>query len=165
MARLTLLYTLSAFSLLAIAGVAMYWGLTTGLEDEDRQFLSGRIHELRRVISERGHDIHALQQEVEWESAEGQDASFRLYSRIVEVNGTVLAETPGMTKVAPASAFPNSREDEISAGRPMERRIAGGQVYLLASAPAEERPHGEGRQIQVALDTSPTNNTIDKSRR
>ena len=59
-----------------------------------------------------------------------------------------------MTKVAPASAFPNSREDEISAGRPVERRIAGGQVYLLASASAEERPHGEGRQIQVALDTS-----------
>ena len=153
-ARLTVLYTLSAFSLLTIAGVALYWGLTTGLEDEDRQFLSGRIYELRRVISERGHDIHALQQEVEWESAEGQDASFRLYSRIVEVNGTVLAETPGMPKVAPASAFSISREDKILAGRPMERRIAGGQVYLLASASVEERPHGEGRQIQVALDTS-----------
>jgi two-component system, OmpR family, heavy metal sensor histidine kinase CusS len=153
-ARLTLLYTLSAFTLVAIAGVVLYWGLTKGLENEDRQFLSGRIHELRRVISARGHDIGALQQEVEWEGAEGQDASFRFYSRIAEADGTVLAETSGMTKVAPASAFPISLENEISAGRAMERRIAGGQVYLLASVSAEQHPQREGRQIQVALDTS-----------
>ncbi|KAF0121399.1 MAG: two-component system OmpR family heavy metal sensor histidine kinase CusS, partial [bacterium] len=67
--RLTILYTLSAFGILVIATVFLYWMLTNNLEKEDNQFLANKIHVLRVILRERPDKPEALEEEVKWEGA------------------------------------------------------------------------------------------------
>ena len=47
--RLTLLYTIAAFGMLAVATVFLYWVLKKDLIKEDNQFLANKIHVLRVI--------------------------------------------------------------------------------------------------------------------
>ena len=163
--QLTLLYTLSAFTLLAVATGALYWALTQGLENEDRQFLVGRIHELRQIIGTGGDDVVLLRQEIAWESSEAQDTSLRLYLRVIDANGNVIAETLGMGIVAPIAVFPAPFGFDLPADQPIERHLNGEQTYLLAAAWAEAKSVAQRRQIQVALDVSRDEALIARYRR
>src|SRR6516165_7599896 len=102
--RLTAWYAGSAFALILVATGFLYWASVTNLDREDDQLLGDRMRELRAVLVKRPGDIAAIRQEVEeeWEAHER-----RIHMRIMSEQGHVLAETPGMGQLLPASAFPH----------------------------------------------------------
>lgn len=150
-ARLTLLYTLSAFGLLFLVTEFFYWSLVGNLRSEDHQFLTDKIQVLRVILRERSDDIEPLEEEVKWEGSARRFAKY--YSRILDDENHNLMETPGMGSIIPVEAFsvPVGAKEEVE----WSARRMDGKPYLLTAALAELGPSGERhRIIQIAQDIS-----------
>lgn len=130
--RLASLFTLVTALLLASAMVLVWVALARHADEEDARFLSERVSQLRREL--RGGDAPGDLVKV----GPGEAPPF-----LVRVEGAtrgVMAETPGMSALAPAAAF-----DGASVERPREWR-ANGKWLLLAAADES------GWRVQVAQD-------------
>jgi two-component system heavy metal sensor histidine kinase CusS len=151
--RLTLLYAVTAFGMLAVATVFLYWVLKKDLIKEDNQFLANKIHILRVILHEQPDDLHALEEEVVWEG--GGAPSSEYFARILDEGGRPRVETPEMSRILPPSLFP-----EAAGTKEIPRQATGwkspaGRSYLLMAAWADVGPHGkEKRLLQVAMDDS-----------
>jgi two-component system heavy metal sensor histidine kinase CusS len=151
--RLTLLYTLSAFGVLVLATVFLYWVLVSNLEREDNEFLADKIRILRGILQKHPDNIEALKEEVKWEGAALEPPEY--YIRILDEEGRTLMETPGMSSIITASLF----RATISAAKVPKRGIKwkshDGKLYLLKAAWVEfDSSSRDRQQLQVALDVS-----------
>ncbi len=162
--RLTLLYTLSAFGMLVISTVFLYWVLTNNLEKEDNQFLANKIHVLRVILQERPDNPEALEEEVKWEGAALQFTKY--YARVLDEGNHTLIETPGMSNIIPTSLFPASYGVTENPKKGIKQRSRDGRTYLLMAAWTEVgRYSGKKRLLQVVLDVSHENAVIADYRR
>jgi two-component system heavy metal sensor histidine kinase CusS len=160
--RLTLLYTLSAFGMLVISTVFLYWVLTNNLEKEDNQFLANKIHVLRVILQERPDNLEALEEEVKWEGAALQFTKY--YARILDEAGHTLIETPKMD--ISVSLFPPPSGVEEIPPKGIKQRSRDGRTYLLMAAWAVVgHSSGEKRLLQVVLDVSHEDAVIADYRR
>ncbi|HEX5400535.1 MAG TPA: heavy metal sensor histidine kinase, partial [Verrucomicrobiae bacterium] len=149
-ARLTVLYTLSAFGMLVLAAGFLHWTLAVNFHREDAQFLADKVGLLRTILRQNPADTNALKEEVEWETAALHFAKY--YARVADARGRTLIETPGMSNVMPAAVFPAPSDASRLESQVTSRTLPHGQELLLLSATGGVE--NGARQIQVALDVS-----------
>ena len=161
-AGLTLWYTASAFLLVALATGLLYWVLVRNVDREDDQFLVDTVQILRALIRERPDDTASLRQEVEWEGAARRYA--RVYIRVLDTDGRVVARTPGasasMWRQQPEAAAPG-----LEAGPGVDGRSPTGTPFRMLAAWAPVGPAGRDRRlIQIALDRTAERQLLAKYR-
>ncbi|HLE19251.1 MAG TPA: heavy metal sensor histidine kinase, partial [Syntrophales bacterium] len=164
--KLTLMYTLSVFGILAIATVFLYWTLVKNIKVENYQFLADKIHILRYILEKRPNNPEVLEGEVELERKAYQFVNF--YARVLDKYNNTLLETEGMMDDAALipSSFPYPFAADESPGKALTLRTSSGKKYLLMAAWAEiGQSNGEMRLIQVALDVSHKDAIIAEYRR
>src|SRR5262249_48367615 len=142
-ARLTLWY--SAFSFLLILGCTayLYVALARNLEREDDGVIQDQIRILQMLLRQHPEDSVGIRQEVELESGARQHA--RIFIRILDEEGRVVAETPGMARKVSKESFPSVFEK----GEIVEQ---GGESFRVTSAGALLGAGPGKRTLQVALD-------------
>jgi two-component system, OmpR family, heavy metal sensor histidine kinase CusS len=151
--RLTLLYAVSSFLMLVLAAACLNWSLGENLEREANAFLANKIEDCRRLLLERPNDTPLLVNEVQTEAASSQ--FIRYYVRLLDDQGNLVLETPGMTELLPAALFPAAIETTASPSRGTLWKSPAGRSYLLMPAWAQINTTGHLRRlIQVALEVS-----------
>jgi two-component system heavy metal sensor histidine kinase CusS len=151
--RLTLLYAIAAFGMLAVATVFLYWVLKEDLIKEDTQFLANKIHVLRVILRERPDDPDAMPEEVVWEG--GVAPSSEYFARVLDASGHTLIETPEMTRILPPSLFPEAAGTTEIPSQATGWKSPAGRAFLLMAAWADVGPYGEEKRlVQVAMDDS-----------
>lgn len=151
-ARLTVLYTLSAFGILVLAAGFLHWTLVVNFNRQDAQFLADKVHLLRTILSKTPADTGDLQEEVVWETASLRFT--RYYARVLDRHGGTLMQTPGMGKVLPVVLFPPPSDAARLESQVVSRKLPRGQRFLLLSAMAELGGDRGEKEVQVALDVS-----------
>ncbi len=147
-ARIALLSTLSALFMLSVALGLLNFVLTHELERGSAQFLVGRVRELEMAVRVHGDDPTRLHDEVEVEAGlyrAAQDLVF--YARVLDGDGRVLLETPGMGEVAPQSRFAAADAQPTSWDTPDGRFL-----MLLSGGARSGGDDGPPRVVQVAHD-------------
>jgi two-component system, OmpR family, heavy metal sensor histidine kinase CusS len=152
-ARLTALYTLSAFGILVLAAGFLHWTLMVNFNRQDAQFLADKAHLLRTILSRTPADTGDLQEEVVWETASLRFT--RYFARVFDRHGRILKQTPGMEKVLPAALFPPPSDAAHLEPRVVSRELPHDQRFLLLSAMAQLGGDRGEEVVQVALDVSP----------
>lgn len=145
-ARLTVWYALSAFVLILAATLYLYWALERNLDREDDGTLLDQIQILRVLLRDHPEDSAGIRQEVEVESGARQHA--RLFIRIIDPQGRVVAETPGMAGRLPPAVFPGP-EGRVG----VDLRVKEESFRVMSSRVALGRQDA-ARIIQVAFDRS-----------
>jgi len=162
-ARLTVLYTLSAFGILVLAAAFLHWALVENLHREDGQFLADKVTLLRTILSQNAADPDSLKEEVEWETAALHFAKY--YARVLDGQGKTLIQTPGMSQVLPVAMFPAPTDATRLESGVINHTLEHGQKFLLLSAMAASGGGKQQKQIQVALDISPQEAFLQNYRR
>ncbi len=148
--RLALLYALSAFGMLLLSTVFLYWVLASDLERNNNELLADEVRILRLILQEHPDDPEALEQEVKLEGADSQ-----FTARILDEGSHTLIETPGMNGIITPPLFPNPIGVTEEPREGVRWKSHDGKSYLLMAAWAEVG-HSGGRQrlLQGALDIS-----------
>jgi two-component system heavy metal sensor histidine kinase CusS len=148
-ARLTAWYAGSAFALVLAATGFLYGTFVSTMNRQDDQLLGDRVRDLRAIMQNRPGDMRAIRQEVEEEEAHERT---RVHLRILDGEGRVVIETPGMNQLLVSTSFPAPREEpgpgvDIDSPRGRSFRV------LAISVPdgSATRPPSV---IQVAMDRS-----------
>ncbi len=150
--RFTVLYVASTAVLLLLAVGFLHWALERSLAARDRALVVSKVQVLRLLLRQAPGKSEALISEVEHETSE---SPLRYFLRILDGQGQLMIETPGMNEVLPTASFPPTVRitDELPEHFEDESRSHG--TFLLLSV---ETPAGtvgqETRTLQVALDTS-----------
>jgi two-component system heavy metal sensor histidine kinase CusS len=147
--RLTLLYASSSLVMLVLAAAYLYWSLVGDVERDDNAFLANKVQECRRLLGEGPKDSALLAHEVESEAAASQFIKY--YVRLIDAQGKVSLETPGMSNVLAASVFPAPVEVNQAPPRGKIWKSAAGTAYALVAARGQSIP---GPVLQVALDVT-----------
>lgn len=103
-ARLTAWNAGSAFALILAATGFLYWALARSLDREDDHQLADRVRVLRDVLADRPGDVAVVKEEIEGAGASRQHT--KVFVRLLDPEGRVVAEPPGMPGVLPQHAFP-----------------------------------------------------------
>ncbi len=149
-ARLTAWNTASGFALVLAATGYLYWASVSNLDREDDQLLGDRVRVLRAVMLNRPGDADALRQEVaeEWEAHQRT----QVHMRILDADGRIVVESPGMSRLLPAAAFPAPAAEPASGA---DVAADGGESFrVLAVTGPADAARGPPQVIQVALDRS-----------
>lgn len=160
---LTLFYTGSAFTLLSAAAALLYFGLEHSMQREDRDFLSHKMQVLTTILQRRPLDRAGLEQEVleEAEISSHSQAPFSL--RVLDRDGRVMVETPGMASQLPPRIFPPAQSQEASGHR---WRSSGELRFVLASMQlSAASPPAPSGSIQAALNVSAEERLLEAYRR
>lgn len=144
-------YTLAAAIILTVSALFLYRGLKQGFVVEDTELLSDQVEQLRELVG-KGSLEEARQFVL---AAAGVRDLEKYYGRLLDENGHVIVETPGMERVAPLTAdFPTPVR--IGAEMTSVAYWSGPQepLALLGSAvvgrPGDLKPW----QFQIALDAA-----------
>jgi two-component system, OmpR family, heavy metal sensor histidine kinase CusS len=149
-AKLTLLYSVTAALFLFLVSGLLYWILLRELEKETNQFLSSKLQILQNTLRETPYDAEDLKEETE-----NHGEYIQYYVRILDANGRILHETPGMSSltgklpVKPESAW--------------EKRIwkfKDNKLYRLVVANVKNKANQLQYVVKVAVDISPQQNVI-----
>ncbi|HLY73362.1 MAG TPA: HAMP domain-containing protein, partial [Planctomycetota bacterium] len=157
-ARLTLWYSLFSCCLILAATSYLYWALAKNLDREDDGVLQDQVHILQVLLHEHPEDSAGIRQEVEVES--GARKHSRIYIRILDEAGGLLAETPGMGQMLPKGLFPEP--SELGTGRQLRQASESFRV-MAAQASLGNRPGS--RILQVALDRKEEDKLLSQFRR
>lgn len=153
--RLTILYIISAFILLATSAVFLDWVLVNDLEKEDHQFLASQTQSLRVLLQQNPENIPAWREELERETIASASAYIKYYVRILDEHGRTLVETPEMQELIPSSSFPAPQNIVTTTAKGLRNKGNDGRPLLLVSAlVGPKRYEGKKRFIQIALDMS-----------
>ncbi len=143
--RLTLWYAAFSFGLILAATAYLYGALSRNLDREDDGVLLDQIHILRVLLREHPEDSAGIRQEVELES--GTREHSRIFIRILDGSGKLIAETPGMRERLPREAFPAASDRE--AGSQVN---AGKESFRVMTVLTTMGDHPGAGVLQVALD-------------
>ncbi len=162
--RLAILYVVSAFGILLISTIFLYWVLESRLEKEDGQFLAAKINLLRVILAEEPNDPDVIREEVEWESAPFRLAKY--YARILDSHDKTLIETANMSTDAPENIFPHPVGVTETPAEATKWKSKNGHNFLIMTALAKVGgPNGQTRILQLALDISHEDELIADYRR
>ena len=154
--RLTVCYTVSAFVMLASISAFLYWLLISGLEADERRLVLDKAKMFETALRVHGDHTAILQNEAIVEGGGYWDEQhYLVYSRILDENGKIIIETPGMFNILPESAFP----EPVQISPDNEPHIVhyhtapNGQPYFLTASVARSGgTTGPLREVQVAMD-------------
>jgi two-component system heavy metal sensor histidine kinase CusS len=148
-ARLTAWYAGSAFALVLGATGFLYLAAVRNLDRLDDRLLGDRVRVLQSVLVNQPGDTAALRREVaeEWEAHQRAE----IHVRILDEEGGVLVETPGVSQLLPSSSFP---EPQPEPGQGADANAAQGVFRVLAVQVGSGSPGYASHVIQVAVDRS-----------
>lgn len=152
-AKLTILFSTFSFLILILSGIILDFTLSTNLGQEDTDFLIGKIHVLRSILSRHPTDKNMLEEEVKWES--GPLEFTRYYARVLDEKGNILIERSEMNSILPSSLFPPPVPDNSIPKSSFIWKSPDGKTYEMFSAYAKVGSIPKKfYTIQVALDIS-----------
>ena len=162
--RLSLWYAVSAFALLAAGTGFLYWVLVATLDAEDEEDIQEKVAVITKIMTEQPQDLAELKQEVE-ERPSVQRAS-PVLARVLQSDGSVVTETPGMSALIPPTLFPRVPGSKGRAAHGQVVRLPGGRSYRCVAARVG-RGTGDGQPpwlLQVAVDREGSEELIAKWR-
>src|SRR6185369_980935 len=154
-ARLAVLYAASASVLLLVTTAFLYWMQMQATERDDYYFVVDKVYRLEHALREHPDDPGFLDREVNWK-AEPQELeqTHAFYSRILDDQGRVIAQSPDMAAIVPGDQFPPP-VDLRGSSRPLEAvqrwRSPRGDSYRVLSTRARNEQGGRSWLIQVAM--------------
>lgn len=151
--RFTLLYVVSTFSLLLLAVGFLYGVLKRSLDARDHALVVSKAQVLTLLLREQPVRIDVLANEVEHEAASGP---LHYFLRVLDSEGAILVETPGMGVPLPVELFPEPVRD---LSEPLEVVDSPGflhhEAYLMLAVDAvAEAASAQHHRLHVALDIS-----------
>lgn len=150
---MTFFYAVTTFTMLALSGVFPYWVLAHYLERKDNLFLATKVHVIRRALLTYSEHPEVLAHTVNWDISNLQATPW--YSRVLDKDGRMIVETPGMSAILPPGLFLDPIGATKVPTRAQKWQSSEDKFYLLMAAraapPNEEAVHNI---IQVALDVS-----------
>ena len=163
-ARLTLWFFITSFALILIATGYLYLALATNLDREDDHFLTDRVRGVMALLRERRTDQEAIQKQVAWAGAAHSESA--IYLRVLQGDGQLVAETPGMGEALPSSVFPQTQTDTSEEFSGHNHRSVNGRWFRVVSVRApNERPEGSTLIVQAAMDRSHEEKLLEDYRR
>jgi two-component system heavy metal sensor histidine kinase CusS len=164
--RLTAIYTLTTFGLLALTTLFLYWIFVNQLYLGNEHFLKNKALILQGLL--RSQSTQIAQSTSYQEEMRVEPLLEHFFSRIVDKQGKVIIETPGMSEVAPTSSFatifPQGEATlKVKHKKPGEEHR---RYYLLLTLPANpELPIGDNMYyLQMAKDISKEHEIIEEIR-
>jgi two-component system heavy metal sensor histidine kinase CusS len=150
--RLTAFYLGSSFVILLLATVSLYQILQANLRRAQDQFLIEKVRVMRELLRDRPNEMWQLKEEVEQTWAPRQYA--RVFGRVLDSHGKVLAESPGMDLRLGSGEFPSPSPLGVEPREGVSLRSGAGMPVRATAALAVVggRPD-DPVTIQVALDT------------
>ena len=150
--RLTAFYLGSSFVILLLATVSLYQILQANLRRAQDQFLIEKVRVMRDLLRERPGELWQLKEEVEQTWAPLQYS--RVFGRVLDSQGKILAESPGMDSRLGDAVFPAPVPlgVEPREGISLHSR-AGTPVRAMAALAAISGKPTDTATIQIALDT------------
>ena len=166
-AQLTLLYAISAFTVLALATSFLYWNFVKNIEAEESNFLENEYFELVEIMEKNNGDREILEQEIIEEAGLSRASPyFSYYLRIFGPGGTVLMETPGVGHVLAVPDLARAEAGAAGGSRISKAYSADGRHFLVMAGEQATVVAGarENWYVQVALDVTREANLIQKYR-
>jgi two-component system heavy metal sensor histidine kinase CusS len=161
---LTAWYVGSSFAILLVATIALYLILIGNIRREQDEFLADKIHVIREMLQKHPEDRADLQEEAEQSWAPRQFA--RVYVRVIDSSGELLAKSPQMAARLAPDVFPPPVDTEADPAEGVTRKDAKGATMRLTSAQASIGTEGDRvATIQLALDTDTARDLISGYRR
>lgn len=136
--QLVLLFTLAAAFLLASGLAALYWIVVQHAFEEDNEVLADKVAAVRADLSAPG-GINVVAEELKNVRA-GERAAY--WVRVLDSGNHLLAETPGMSAVLPASVF-------VGGEKPTDFH-SGGRLFSVMTS--DHQTAGDYFKVQVAQD-------------
>ncbi len=153
--RLTILYSISVFVLLAISSVFLDRILVRDMTEEDNQFLASEVQNLRILLTEHPDNVDAWRVEIDRKTLASASTFIKYFVRILDENGRTLIETSRMKDIVPSVSFPEPLVSDFPSIKTVRKRGSDGKSLLIMSAWAGPSGSGTGgRRIQIALDMS-----------
>lgn len=150
--RLTAWYVGSSFAILLTATIVLYLILIGNLHREQDEFLADKVRVVRDMLQKRPDDLADLEEEVEQTWAPRQFA--RVYVRVLDGNGKVIAESPHMSERLDAASFPSPVPSDVDPEEGVTMHGNLGSALRVVSAQADVGEDGdETDTIQAALNT------------
>ena len=151
--RLATAYAAASVIVLAAAGVFLYDGLRSGLEEEDHALIAGKVRLLRLILADEPQQPGGLRAELRLESGVRRFNPY--FARVIDSAGTIDDETPGMREVLPPNVFPEPIPSHEDPTRGQYWTATDGRVFLLIAAEIRPaRATGPSRSVQAAIDVS-----------
>lgn len=136
---LTSLFAVSAFSLVFIAVVFLYWTLGKHIEEDTKKLLQSRYAIIEEIL--RHHDVNADRLKAEVDGASHEIPG--LYARLIDTSGKVIAETLDMGKELPTD-FKCYESDEVAI---CAVRSFTNKSFHVLSSPVKEYYGGQMRVV------------------
>ena len=163
-ARLTLWFFITSFALILIATGYLYLALATNLDREDDHFLTDRARGVMALLRERRTDQEAIQKQVAWAGAAHSESA--IYLRVLQGDGQLVAETPGMGEALPSSVFPQTQADASEEFSGHNHRSVNGRWFrVVAVRASNDRAGGSTLIVQAAMDRSHEEELLEDYRR
>lgn len=159
-ARLTLWFFCGSFALVLSATAYLYFVLAANLDEEDDHFLTDRARAMLALVRERSSDPESIRQQVEWTGPVKQ-ASPKIYLRVLDPSGRILAATPRMNEVLNPGLFPPPRIDQGFPLHGQEFHSAAGRWYRLLTVQGQGMAH----TVQGAMDRTHEVELLEEYRR
>ncbi len=144
--RMAAWYVLSAFALIIVATGLLYWVLVNGMYRED-------VHDLRDILENASlllsgsSRLHVASPSRGGRQVRGQQPD--IYVRVLDSNGRVLMETPGLSRQLPAPSKAQLAALPLNGGASRQVLSRQGEPFLTLIEPlAGDRP----RFLEVAMD-------------
>jgi two-component system heavy metal sensor histidine kinase CusS len=138
--QLTFFYSLSTFTLIAIASLFYYWAMITILSGADEQFVNDEINIVKNILMTKSNNFSALRQEVTDIPNALNTSVYHYYIRISDSQKNTLVKTEGMNTFIATNK----------------------KNYLIKQMRIPVQKQNSPWLIQVALDISYQNKIIDQ---
>ncbi|MFA6230391.1 MAG: heavy metal sensor histidine kinase [Rhodanobacter sp.] len=149
-ARLTLLYMFVALVTVAIFAGITDWRLSVNFAAEHRRFVQTKAAELQADLNDAGGDPAALLDEIVKETAGSKLRQYQ--ARVLNREGRMLGETPGMQRELPASTFSQGSSGSPSAT--LQLRHVGDHGYALSTLMLRDPNGMVAATVQLAVDVT-----------
>ncbi len=145
--KLTLLYAITSFALLAVSGIYLYHALAHDLKTDDRSFLKDQMHFFKQVIHDRPAEFNELKEKIALENSAGGIP--RYFVRILDEEKEVLVQSSEIP--VPANEFPIFDQQQMDTENYTQQSWKE-KVYLLSSAWVKSGSGETMRLIEMAMD-------------
>jgi two-component system, OmpR family, heavy metal sensor histidine kinase CusS len=148
---MTLWYALFSFGVMAMAAGILYWTLVQSMYEEDVRDLADNLNNARLLLHSSPADwiLHPADRRPAW-APRGQP---EIYLRVLDANGRVMTETPGMSREIPAPAKAELAALPAPDGARHDTLSESGQPFLTLIVRVPGQHAADPPQfLQVAMD-------------
>jgi two-component system heavy metal sensor histidine kinase CusS len=146
--RFTLLYSIAAFSLLALITIFLYWESVNILYKTDYQFLSDQVDAIEYALENKQIHLADLKQQVIDEPMDTEGSIYKYYVRILDDKNKIVMETPGIHSINLFNPGPKTRRKQT-----YRWHSSTDANYLVIQSPISFIDN-QGGWVQVALNIS-----------